>query len=108
MLVPGLTDKFDEIEGLAAFARELGNVERVDVLPFHKMGEFKWAEVGVPYQLAETEPPSPELLERVRAVFRKPWPCCDVTTKRQTADCSRMSKGPSPLSDVRRALVMQV
>jgi pyruvate formate lyase activating enzyme len=70
VLVPGLTDKVDEIEGLAAFARDLGNVERVDVLPFHKMGEFKWADVGVPYRLGETEPPSEDLLERTREVFR--------------------------------------
>jgi pyruvate formate lyase activating enzyme len=70
VLVPGLTDRFDEIEGLAAFARELGNVERVDVLPFHKMGEFKWAEAGGAYRLADTPPPSRELLERTRAVFR--------------------------------------
>ncbi|MDF3809868.1 pyruvate formate-lyase-activating protein [Rhodopseudomonas sp. BAL398] len=71
VLVPGLTDKFDEIEKMAAFARELGNVERVDVLPFHKMGEFKWAAGGVPYRLAGTEPPTPDLLERTRAVFRR-------------------------------------
>lgn len=71
VLVPGLTDRFDEIEGLAAFAKELGNIERVDVLPFHKMGEFKWGAAGRPYQLADTNPPSPELIERTRAVFRK-------------------------------------
>jgi pyruvate formate lyase activating enzyme len=70
VLVPGLTDKFDEIEGLAAFAKKLGNVGRIDVLPFHKMGEFKWREVGAPYRLADTAPPSPELQERVRSVFR--------------------------------------
>ncbi|WP_228259716.1 pyruvate formate-lyase-activating protein [Siculibacillus lacustris] len=70
VLVPGLTDKFDEIDGLAAFAAGLGNVERVDVLPFHKMGEFKWAAEGVPYRLADTEPPSRELIDRTRAAFR--------------------------------------
>ncbi|HEY0328289.1 MAG TPA: pyruvate formate-lyase-activating protein [Rhodopseudomonas sp.] len=70
VLVPGLTDKFDEIEGLAGFVRDLGNVERVDVLPFHNMGAFKWADVGVPYRLADTEAPSPELIERTRDVFR--------------------------------------
>ena len=31
-----------EIEGVARFAAGLGNVERVDVLPFHQMGRFKW------------------------------------------------------------------
>ncbi|NLH79392.1 MAG: pyruvate formate lyase-activating protein [Phyllobacteriaceae bacterium] len=70
VLVPGLTDKFDEIEGLAAFAAKLGNVERVDILPFHKLGEFKWAAEGIPYTLADTPPPTPELAERVRETFR--------------------------------------
>ena len=70
VLVPGLTDKLDEIEGLAAFAAELGVVERVDVLPFHKLGEFKWKECGREYKLAETEPPSRELVEQVRSIFR--------------------------------------
>lgn len=70
VLVPGLTDKFDEIEGLATFAAALGNVERVDVLPFHKLGEFKWQTEGIAYSLADTQPPSHELTERVRDVFR--------------------------------------
>lgn len=70
VLVPGLTDHFDEIEALAAFAEELGNVERVDVLPFHKLGEYKWKECGRSYKLENTEPPSRELTGRVRAVFR--------------------------------------
>jgi pyruvate formate lyase activating enzyme len=69
VLVPGLTDRFDEIEGLAAFLRELGNIERVDVLPFHKMGEFKWAEAGAKYRLTDTPPPSRDLLERTRNAF---------------------------------------
>jgi pyruvate formate lyase activating enzyme len=69
VLVPGLTDKFDEIEGLAAFLRELGNIERVDVLPFHKMGEFKWEQAGEKYRLADTPSPSRALLARTRAAF---------------------------------------
>jgi pyruvate formate lyase activating enzyme len=70
VLVPGLTDHFDEIEELAAFAKSLGNVERVDVLPFHKLGEYKWKECGQPYKLDKTEPPSRETTERAKAIFR--------------------------------------
>ena len=70
VLVPGLTDKIDEIQGLAAYVADLGNVERVDVLPFHKLGEFKWEAEGVPYSLKDTQPPEPELTERVRNIFR--------------------------------------
>ena len=70
VLVPGLTDDFDEIEGLAAFASLLGNVERVDVLPFHQMGEFKWEAAGADYRLEGVGAPPPDLVERARDVFR--------------------------------------
>jgi len=70
VLVPGLTDDLGEIDALAEFAAGLGVVERVDVLPFHKLGEFKWRELGLPYRLAATEPPSAELTGRVRDRFR--------------------------------------
>ncbi|HTS66565.1 MAG TPA: pyruvate formate-lyase-activating protein [Candidatus Acidoferrales bacterium] len=70
VLVPGLTDQLADIEKLAAFAGSLGNVDRVDVLPFHKMGEHKWKQLAIEYKLSETEPPSRELVEEVCARFR--------------------------------------
>ena len=69
VLVPGLTDAPENIEGMADFIATLDTVERVEVLPFHKMGEFKWQEMRMPYQLAATESPSAESLERVRHAF---------------------------------------
>ena len=51
VLVPGLTDDADDIARTAQFAAGLGNVERVDVLPFHQMGRFKWQQLGIPYTL---------------------------------------------------------
>ena len=47
VLVPGLTDDPEDIARIAAFAAGLGNVERVDVLPFHQMGRFKWKKLGL-------------------------------------------------------------
>ncbi|WP_448190849.1 pyruvate formate-lyase-activating protein [Azospirillum sp. sgz301742] len=70
VLVPGLTDDLKEIDGLAEFAAGLGVVERVDVLPFHQMAAFKWRELGLPYQLTDTQPPSAELTGRVRDLFQ--------------------------------------
>ena len=70
VLVPGLTDDADDIARTAAFAAGLGNVERVDVLPFHQMGRYKWQKLGMNYSLEETEPPSPDLVERTLAIFR--------------------------------------
>ena len=69
VLVPGLTDDLDEIASLARFAAQLGNVERVDVLPFHKLGEHKWRDRGLDYRLERVQPPTEELLEQVRATF---------------------------------------
>jgi pyruvate formate lyase activating enzyme len=71
VLVPGLTDHFDDIDRIAEFAASLGVVERVDVLPFHQMGRFKWKELGLKYELENTQPPSAELVERVCARFRE-------------------------------------
>ena len=42
VLVPGLTDDVDDWRTSPRFAAGLGNVERVDVLPFHQMGKYKW------------------------------------------------------------------
>ena len=75
VLVPGLTDDARNVERVAAYAASLneimpGTVTRVEVLPFHQMGRDKWAALGRDYALADTEPPTPELTERVRAQFR--------------------------------------
>jgi len=70
VLVPGLTDDPKNIEQIAKFAAKLGNVERVEVLPFHQMGRYKWKELGLNYTLENTEPPSADLVERTLAIFR--------------------------------------
>ena len=71
VLVPGLTDNFDDIGHIADFAAGLGVVDRVDVLPFHHMGRFKWKELGLNYELEDTPPPSIELVEEVCSRFRQ-------------------------------------
>jgi pyruvate formate lyase activating enzyme len=70
VLVPGLTDDPDDIAQVARFSASLGNVERVDVLPFHQMGQHKWKQLGIEYELEKIEPPSHEMVERACAPFR--------------------------------------
>lgn len=70
VLVPGLTDDRHDVAQTAAFAARLGNVERVDVLPFHQMGKYKWEKLGIPYTLGEVAPPDMESVDRVCEVFR--------------------------------------
>jgi pyruvate formate lyase activating enzyme len=70
VLVPGLTDAVENVEAVADHIAALSTVTRVEVLPFHQMGRDKWADLGMRYELAETRPPSHELVERVRSQFR--------------------------------------
>jgi pyruvate formate lyase activating enzyme len=70
VLVPGLTDEPGILEGIADFAAGLGNVERVEVLPFHQMGRYKWQQLHIKYHLERTEAPSAKAVEDALAVFR--------------------------------------
>jgi pyruvate formate lyase activating enzyme len=70
VLVPGVTDDRGDIERIAAFAASLGGIERVDVLPFHQLGRYKWARLGMTYALEHVEPPSPALVAEACGVFR--------------------------------------
>lgn len=70
VLVPGLTDGEEDMAQSAAFAASLGNVERVEVLPFHQMGRFKWERLGLKYRLQDTQPPTPATVDRACAVWR--------------------------------------
>jgi pyruvate formate lyase activating enzyme len=71
VLVPGLTDDMDDLAKTAEFAAGLGNVERVEVLPFHQLGRFKWERLGLDYTLRDVAPPTPALAEQACDVFRK-------------------------------------
>jgi pyruvate formate lyase activating enzyme len=70
VLVPGLTDDPDDIAHIAKFAAELGNVERVEVLPFHQMGRFKWEQLRIPYALKDVAEPTPAAVEQACGIFR--------------------------------------
>jgi pyruvate formate lyase activating enzyme len=69
VVVPKITDFEEDIAALAKFLRGLKNIERVEVEPFHKMGEYKWAELGLPYTLKDTLPPSAEKMANVKKIF---------------------------------------
>jgi pyruvate formate lyase activating enzyme len=70
VLVPGWTDDMAEVGRIADFAAGLGNVERVDVLPFHQLGRFKWEKLAMDYQLKDAPPPSRAVTDEAVARFR--------------------------------------
>jgi pyruvate formate lyase activating enzyme len=71
VLVPGYTDDMDSISKMASFARNLGNVERVEVLPFHKMGEYKWEAMEMDYELFDIPEPKAEEVNRAKERFEE-------------------------------------
>ena len=71
VLVPGLTDVTSEMEQMAEFAASLGVVERVEILPFHQLGEYKWERLKLDYKLLDTKPPSGELVAKAIGIFQE-------------------------------------
>lgn len=68
VLVPGVTDNETDLRALGEFIKTLGNVVRVDVLPYHVFGVEKWHKLELPYSLEGVEPPSAESLARAKAL----------------------------------------
>lgn len=81
VLVPGLTDDLNDIEKHAEFIAQLQTesielhdkrlIERIEILPFHNLGEAKWHELNLKYTLANTEPPTPEFVAQVKNIYKK-------------------------------------
>jgi len=69
VVVPGLTDSDSDCKALADFIATLTNVEKVELLAFHKMGEFKWESLNETYALHDTSIPSTDIMERVKLQF---------------------------------------
>lgn len=69
VLVPGITDNDEYLKKTRDFIDTLSNVKRIDVLPYHSLGQFKWEELGIPYQLQGVEPPSAERIENAKRIL---------------------------------------
>ncbi|MDX8360564.1 pyruvate formate-lyase-activating protein [Cytobacillus sp. IB215316] len=64
VLVPGYTDQEQDLDRLGQFIGTLSNVEKVEILPYHKMGEYKWKALCLDNELIDTNPPSAEEVDK--------------------------------------------
>lgn len=75
VLVPEHSDFDEDLDALGDFIDTLSNVDRVEILPYHTLGKFKWKNLGIPYTLESISPPSAERIEnaknRIHAGIRK-------------------------------------
>ena len=76
VLVPGITDNDEYLAQTRDFIRTLGNVERVEVLPYHGLAITKYKDLGIPYPLENTESPTQERVENARKILE-----CDKYNK---------------------------
>ena len=69
VLVPGITTDAGALHRLADFLKTLDNVERIDILPYHELGVYKWKTLGIPYTLDDVEPPTEEQIAEAHSIL---------------------------------------
>lgn len=69
-LIPGMNDSAENLEATADFVQQLSNVQSLDILPYHRLGEIKWAQLGLSYPLGDQETHSVEEIEDLTRCFR--------------------------------------
>ncbi len=70
VLIPGITDSEESLRKLHEFISTLQNVERVEVLPYHTLGVFKYEKLGIAYPLADVPTPTKEQVERAKELLQ--------------------------------------
>lgn len=70
VLVPGLTDDENDLRQMGELIRGLKSVERVEVLPYHTLGQSKWEKLGIPYTLEGVRIPTQEEVERAEKFLK--------------------------------------
>ena len=69
VLVPGINDDDESLHRLRSFIDTLSNVERVEVLPYHDLGVYKWEQLDIPYKLTDVKPPTEESVLHARKIL---------------------------------------
>lgn len=66
VVIPGVTNDPADVDMLAAAIAMLPTVQKVELLPYHEMGAFKWKQLGLTYELEHIKPPDGEQLADVQ------------------------------------------
>lgn len=69
VLIPGITDKDEYLMELRNFLKTLDNIQRIDVLPYHTMGIYKYEKLGIDYPLKDVLPPSTDRVENAKRIL---------------------------------------
>jgi pyruvate formate lyase activating enzyme len=69
VLVPGITDDEQQLKALRHFLDTLHNIKKIEVLPYHTLGIFKWEQLGIPYTLADVPVPTAEQVKLAEQIL---------------------------------------
>nr|WP_086941026.1 pyruvate formate lyase 1-activating protein [Thaumasiovibrio occultus] len=69
VVVPGFTDDDASAHKLGEFIKDMDNIEKVELLPYHQLGEHKWEAMGHDYPLSGVKPPSKETMENIKSIL---------------------------------------
>lgn len=70
VVVPGITEDYADIEKMGEYLSKFKVITRVEILPFHKMGEYKWKNMGLKYDLEETLEPQKESITKIKDILK--------------------------------------
>ena len=73
VLVPERSDKDEYLIRLRAFLDTLKNIARIEVLPYHTLGEYKWKELGYAYPLTGIESPTKDRIQNAEKILQKSY-----------------------------------
>lgn len=94
VLVPGYTDDEVYLTQLSDFIKTLSNVKRIEVLPYHSFGAFKYEEMGIPYKLKDTQTPTAEREENAKRILGvQSFKEYEASLKKQPHQSSKKTKG---------------
>lgn len=76
-VITGLNDSVENIKATAKFVKEIG-LEVINILPFHRLGESKYRQLGIPYQFAEQKPPTDEQMRSIKKMIEEEGLVCFI------------------------------
>ncbi len=73
VLVPGYTDDIEDLKKTRQFIETLSNVRKIEILPYHSLGAYKWEKLGMKYPLKDVEAPSQTSIDIANDILQGNW-----------------------------------
>lgn len=71
VVIPTISDDLEYAKQYANFVKKYGNVEYVELLPYHELGKYKWETLGLKYQLSDIHAPTKEKMKAIKTIFKE-------------------------------------